>query len=84
MNPALRAAFRIIILYRPTDSAAADVVLQDDLPGVIVGRLSKSEGDVMKSIFWIMCLLTLVTTVDRAQCPVNPYKEGTPGSPVSI
>src|SRR5260370_42524191 len=33
----------------------------------------------MKSIFWIMCLLTLVRPVTELSAQINPYKEGTPG-----
>jgi len=30
----------------------------------------------MKSIFWIMCLLTLVRPSTELSAQVNPYKEG--------
>src|SRR5258707_15843040 len=33
----------------------------------------------MKSIFWIMCLLTLVRPVTELSAQINPYKDGTPG-----
>jgi hypothetical protein len=35
----------------------------------------------MKTILWVVCLLVLVRPAIELSAQVNPYKEGTPGSP---